>query len=101
MHQDFNLAEEYTAYLHDVGARFNFAFKKRSNTLPIHIQIVCGMLSLPDLDKLLTRKPHLANVTDDDGRVPLMVYWHSCVFDTLLRHGANPNACDIRGGRKF
>jgi ankyrin repeat protein len=52
---------------------------------------------IPDLDKLLTRKPHLANVTDDDGRVPLMVHWHSFVFDILLKHGANPNACDIRG----
>ncbi|MBQ9367542.1 MAG: hypothetical protein IJT83_07165, partial [Victivallales bacterium] len=34
---------------------------------------------------------------DDDGRVPLMVHWHSVLYDTLLKHGANPNACDSRG----
>ena len=55
------------------------------------------MLSLPEIDDLLTKKPHLANVRDDDGRVPLMVHWHSVLYDTLLKHGANPNACDSRG----
>ena len=96
-HRDFNLSEEYSAYLHEVGNLFDLSFKKRSHTLPLHIQIVCGMLSLPEIDKLLTKKPHLANVTDDDGRVPLMVDWHFCAHYALLRHGANPNACDIRG----
>ena len=97
MNQNFNLSEEYSAYLHEIGDRFELTFKKRRHTLPLHIQIVCGMLDWPDFEKLLIKKPHLANVTDDAGRVPLMVYWHSGLYDMLLRHGANPNACDIRG----
>ena len=97
MNQNFNLSEEYSAYLQDVGDRFVLSFMKRRHTLPIHIQIVCGMLDWPDFEKLLIKKPHLANVTDDAGRVPLMVYWHSGLHYMSLRHGANPNACDIRG----
>ncbi|MBQ7178780.1 MAG: hypothetical protein IJS08_15295, partial [Victivallales bacterium] len=58
-HEDFDTSEQYTAYLRDIGERFTMFFRKRAHTLPLHIQIVCGMLSLPEIDDLLTKKPHL------------------------------------------
>lgn len=89
-----NLAEDYTEHLWDIGEPFLHSFSKRNQTLPIHVQIVCGISSVWDL---LKKKPYLAGVHDDFGRVPLMVNWHDIAYKRLLRCGADPNAKDING----
>ncbi len=90
-------AEQYTECLQEIGTRFLDVFKKRSFSLPLHIQIVCGLLSVEDLEKLLSTKPYLANAHDDHGRVLLMLHWHTVYHEVLLRHGADPSACDANG----
>ena len=94
---NFNCSEKYSQYLRDIGSKLDLLFRKRSHTFPIHIQIACGMLSFPDWEKILRKKPHLASVRDDDGRVPLMIYYHYGLYDLLLKYGADPNACDADG----
>ena len=94
---NFNCSKEYSQYLHDIGSKLDLLFRKRSHTFPIHIQIACGMLSFPDLEKILRKKPHLASVRDDDGRVPLMIDYHDGLYDLLLKYGADPNSCDADG----
>lgn len=96
-HAKWITAEEYTECLQEIGEQFLRYFHKRRNSLPLHIQIVCGMLSLQDLKKMLAAKPYLVNVRDDFGRTPIMVYWHSILYRFLLEHGANPNQCDNDG----
>lgn len=93
---ELNLAEDYSSYLTAIGDTFLDFFQKRSQTLPLHIQIVCGLLSDQQLEDILKKKPYLANVHDDNGRVPLMVNCQS-VYETLLKYGADPNACDFDG----
>lgn len=90
-------AQEYTECLIEIGEKFLHYFHKRRNSLPLHIQIACGMLSLSELKEMLLAKPHLANVRDDFGRTPMMVYWHSILYSLLLEHGANTNQCDNDG----
>ncbi|MBR4901993.1 MAG: ankyrin repeat domain-containing protein [Victivallales bacterium] len=90
-------SKQYTDCLREIGNKFLDYFRNRSVSLPLHIQIVCGLLSLPDVEKLLSRKPYLANVHDDDGRVPLMLHWHTSFLLKFLEYGADPNACDNRG----
>ena len=91
---EINLAEDYTQHLLDIGEPFLQSFGKRSQTLPIHVQIVCGIASVWDL---LKKKPYLAGVHDDYGRVPLMVKWHDIACQRLLKCGADPNAKDNNG----
>ena len=90
-------ARDYTEKLYTIGKLFLSLFKKRSHTLPLHIQIVCGQLSLPDIEKILLAKPHLVNACDDYGRTPIMIKWHTGLYKTLLIHGANPNHYDNDG----
>ena len=91
---EINLAEDYTNHLWDIGKPFLQSFGKRSEALPVHVQIVCGITSVWDL---LKKKPYLAGVHDDFGRVPLMVKWHDIAYKKLLRCGADPNAKDNNG----
>lgn len=93
---EINLAQDYAMSLKEIGERYLHFFKKRSHTLPLHIQIACGLLSFPQLEDILRKKPYLANVRDDCGRVPLMVDYHS-VYSILLKYGADPNAKDDYG----
>lgn len=89
-----NLAEDYTNHLWDIGKPFLQTFSKRSQTLPLHVQIVCG---IDGWETILKSKPYLANAHDDHGRVPLMVYYHSFIYEKLLKYGADPNTKDING----
>ena len=91
---EINLAKDYTEHLWDIGETFLQSFKKRSQTLPLHIQIVCG---INGWDTILKSKPYLANAHDDYGRVPLMVYYHTFIYEKLLKYGADPNAKDLNG----
>ena len=91
---DIDLAEDYTAHLRQIGEEFLRFFRKRGQTLPLHIQIVCG---IDGWETILKAKPYLANAHDDHGRVPLMVYYHSFIYETLLKYGADPNAVDSNG----
>ena len=91
---EINLAKDYTKLLWDIGETFLQSFKKRSQTLPLHIQIVCG---IDGWDTILKSKPYLANAHDDHGRVPLMVYYHTFIYEKLLKYGADPNAKDFKG----
>ena len=91
---EINLAKDYTKHLWDIGKTFLQSFKKRSQTLPLHIQIVCG---IDGWDTILKSKPYLANAHDDYGRVPLMVYYHTFIYEKLLKCGADPNAKDLNG----
>lgn len=87
---DINLAEEYNEYLDKT-----FSSQRRNkHPMPLAAQIVQGRLSLPSIIDLINKTPSLVNDRDKDGRVPLMVYWHSNLYDILLSHGADPNACD-------
>jgi hypothetical protein len=86
---EINLAKDYTEHLWDIGKTFLQSFRKRSQTLPLHIQIVCG---IDGWDIILKSKPYLANAHDDYGRVPLMVYYHTFIYEKLLKYGADPNA---------
>ena len=90
-------SKDYTDCLQEIGYKFLDYFRNRSISLPLHIQIVCGLLSLSDVEKILLSKPYLANVHDDDGRVPLMLHWHTSFHLKFLQYGADPNACDNRG----
>lgn len=90
---DINLAEEYNEYLDKT-----FSSQRRNkHPMPLAAQIVQGRLSLPSIIDLINKTPSLVNDRDKDGRVPLMVYWHSSLYDILLSHGADPNACDNHG----
>lgn len=89
-----DLAEDYTEHLKEIGRAFLRSFSKRQSALPIHIQIVCG---ISDYESILKKKPYLSSVRDDFGRVPLMVFYHSFIYATLLQCGADPNARDING----
>lgn len=91
---EINLAKDYTEHLWDIGKPFLQSFKKRTQTLPLHIQIVCGV---DGWETILKSKPYLANAHDDHGRVPLMVYYHSFIYEKLLKYGADPNAKDLNG----
>ena len=90
---DFNLAKEYNEYLLE-----SFPSQgQNEHPLPLAAQIVHGQISLPEIIDLINKTPTLANDRDKDGRVPLMVYWHWELYNVLLSHGADPNACDIHG----
>lgn len=91
---EINLAKDYTKYLREIGETYLRFFRKRGQTLPLHVQIVCG---ISDWEAILKSKPYLANAHDDHGRVPLMVYYHSFIYERLLKHGADPNAKDSNG----
>jgi len=91
---EINLAKDYTKHLWDIGEPFLQTFNKRSQTLPLHIQIVCD---IDGWENILKSKPYLANAHDDHGRVPLMVYYHSFIYEKLLKYGADPNAKDLNG----
>lgn len=91
---EITLAKDYTEHLWDIGNPFLQSFKKRSQTLPLHIQIVCG---IDGWETILKSKPYLANAHDDYGRVPLMVYYHTFIYEKLLKYGADPNAKDFKG----